>query len=160
MSKYIKQLGTIDRNLIKDEVISLANKDSSETIKSGKFDILKVYVELKRYETYLKEIIQNLKSTALELAQKEDKYSFQYNNAKIRIYKRTKWDYSIDEEWNKITEQIIQLKDQKKQREILLVNSSAKGKFLDRETGELIEDFKLPFKAEKGISVTLKIDEA
>ncbi len=159
MSKYIKQLGEIDRSLIKAEINSLAIQDSNETIESGKFDMLKVYIELKRYETYLNTLIKNIKSTALEIAKQEDQLSFQYNNAQVRISNRTKWDYSIDEEWNHITDQIKALNNLRKERESFLLVSNKEGKLLDKGTGELVEDFKLPFRTEKGIRVTLKIDK-
>jgi len=157
MSKYIKQLGGVDRSLIKAEIKSLAIKDSTEAIESGKFDILKVYIELKRYEIYLNGLINNMKSTALEIAKQEDQLSFQYNNAQVRISNSTKWDYSIDEEWNHITDQIKALNIIRKKRESFLQESNKNGKLLDKETGELVEDFKMPYRTQKGIRVTLKV---
>jgi len=157
MSKYIRHLGTIDRSLIKNEIVDMASDDVEQTIASGKFDLLKVYVELKRYETYLYAVIQKLKSTALEIAKKENKTTFQYNNAKIRIYERTKWDYSIDQEWSQIDEEIKRLSSLKKKREVLLKQSNANNKLIDKDSGEIIDSFELPFIAEKGISITLSL---
>ena len=64
----IKSIGTIERTLHKNEIIELAEANAQEVIDSGKFDMLKVYAELKRYELYLKTIIEKTKEMALEKA--------------------------------------------------------------------------------------------
>jgi hypothetical protein len=48
----IKNLGTIDRSLTKKGITEAAQNDAQQVIASPQFDLLKVYVELKRYENY------------------------------------------------------------------------------------------------------------
>ena len=52
MAEIVKKLGEIDRQLRKSQIINLAAENAQTVIESRKFDLLKVYIELKRYETY------------------------------------------------------------------------------------------------------------
>ncbi len=155
MGKLVRQLGTIERDLEKREILALAKENGQAVIDSGKYDLLKVYIELKRYESYLKGLIQHLKKPALEKASEKGQKSFQYDNAKLNISRRTKWDFSVDEQWSRIDEQIQQLTQEKKEREKHLKESNKVRRLVDEETGEVIEDFELPKEIKFGLSVRL-----
>lgn len=65
----IKPIGTLDRNLPKTELVRLAADHAQQIIDSGQYDLLKTYVEMKRYELYIKTIIARLKNHSVAQAQ-------------------------------------------------------------------------------------------
>lgn len=83
MGKLVKQIGRIDRHLHKKDIVNLAANNAQAIVECGKYDLLKVFIELKRYETYLKGLIYKLKKPALDKAAATNKRSFIYNDAKI-----------------------------------------------------------------------------
>lgn len=65
----IKPIGTLDRNITKTTIVKLANDHAHQIIESGTYDLLKTYVEMKRYEIYIKTIISKLKAISTLQAQ-------------------------------------------------------------------------------------------
>ncbi len=155
MAKFVKQLGSIDRHLDKIEIVDLAIENAQAIVDSGQYDLLKVYVELKRYETYLKGLIQHLKQPTLVKATEMGSKSFVYNQAKVHISTRTKWNFSVDQKWVDLDRQIMLLTKAKKEREKDLKEGSNLKVMVDRETGEIIEDFELPKEIVHGLAIRL-----
>ncbi len=155
MSKLVRQLGSIERHLHKNEIIDLATDNVQAIIDSKKYDLLRVYVELKRYETYLHGLIKQLKKAALEKAVMKGSSSFEYDDARINISKRTKWDFSVDEKWSDLDRQIQRLTKERKIREKYLRDSNKVRVITDKETGEIIEEFDLPTEIQYGLTVRL-----
>lgn len=155
MGKLVRQLGSIERHLHKKDIEELAISNAQGIIDNKKYDLLKVYVELKRYETYLKGLIKFLKLPALEKATEKGKKSFSFDEAKINISTRTKWDFSVDNKWTEIDQQIQQLTKKKKEREKHLKDNNEDKTIVDKETGELIENFNLPKEIEFGLTIRL-----
>lgn len=144
MGKLVRQLGSIEKNLHKKDIVDLATDNAQAIIDSEKYDLLKVYVELKRYETYLKGLIQHLKHPALNKAAAKGKKSFDYNDARVNISERTMWDFSVDNKWNELDQQIQHLTKKKKEREKYLKENKKVQSFVDKETGEIIDEYELP----------------
>jgi hypothetical protein len=65
----IKPIGTLDRNMPKNGLVRLAADHAQQIIDSGQYDLLKTYVEMKRYELYIKTIIARLKNHSVAQAQ-------------------------------------------------------------------------------------------
>lgn len=65
----IKPIGSLDRTITKTAIVRLANDHAYQIIESGNYDLLKTYVELKRYELYIKTIINKLKAISTLQAQ-------------------------------------------------------------------------------------------
>ena len=65
----IQPIGTLDRTLSKTAIVRLASDHGQQIIDSGNFDLLKTYVEMKRYEVYIKTIIARLKNHSVAQAQ-------------------------------------------------------------------------------------------
>ncbi|MEZ0540120.1 hypothetical protein [Fibrella arboris] len=65
----IKPIGTIDRTISKTGLVRLAADHAQQIIDSGNYDLLKTYVEMKRYEVYIKTIIARLKNRSVAQAQ-------------------------------------------------------------------------------------------
>lgn len=137
----IKPLGAIERSLNKDRVVALAEANAQEVIDSGKYDMLKVFTELKRYELYLKTVIEKIKDAALDMALEQGEKSLEVDNAKITIYKRTVYDFSNDQKWNSLKGDLDYLTDLRKQREALLkeLEPGEVREVVDENTGEVEE---------------------
>lgn len=155
MGKLVQQPGNIDRSLNKQGIIDLATQNAQAITESGKYDLLKVYVELKRYETYLKALIEKLKQPALEQAAQEPQKSFEYHEARVNVATRTKWDFSVDTKWSELDQQIKQLVKEKKEREQYLKEHNDTDQEVNEETGELIEKIELPKEVQQGLIIRL-----
>lgn len=156
MTKIVKPLGTINRELSKQEILEMAIVDADAIINAGNYDLLQVYIEMKRYEAYLSGILKHLKTPSFTQAAEQGEKSFSYNHAKVSISQRTKYDYSIDENWTELDAEIEKLKQQRKAREQYLQASSEEKTLIDEETGEVVmTDFKLPKEVKYGLTVTI-----
>ncbi|MBO0931851.1 hypothetical protein [Fibrella aquatilis] len=65
----IKPIGTLEKTLSKPGIVRLAADHAKQIIDSGQYDLLKTYVEMKRYEVYIKTIIAQLKNHSVAQAQ-------------------------------------------------------------------------------------------
>ena len=155
MGKLVRQLGSIERYLHKKDIVDLATDNAQAIIDSGKYDLLRVFIELKRYETYLKGLIQYLKQSVLNKAKEAKQKSFDYNDASVNISTRTKWDFSVDNKWTELDQQIRQLTKEKKEREKYLKDNNKARTMVDKETGEIIEEFELPKEIEYSLTIRL-----
>lgn len=137
----IKPLGAIERSLSKEQVVALAEANVQEVIDSGKYDMLKVFTELKRYELYLKTVIEKAKDAALDMALEQGEKSLEVDNAKITIYKRTVYDFSNDQKWSSLKGDLDYLTGLRKQREALLkdLEPGEVREVVDEKTGEVEE---------------------
>jgi tetrahydromethanopterin S-methyltransferase subunit G len=137
----IKNLGTIDRTLSKKDIVELAQKDATQVIESPQFDLLKVYVELKRYESYLSEVIEKIKPIALEIAQKQGEKTFAYDNAKVNVQNRITYDFSNDDKWVYLNQSITSTQTEIKKHQEILKNLTDVKELVDEATGEIYQVF-------------------
>jgi tetrahydromethanopterin S-methyltransferase subunit G len=137
----IKNLGTIDRVLPKKDIIELAKNDATQVIESPQFDLLKVYVELKRYENYLTEVIEKIKPLALEVAQKQGEKTFGYDNAKVNVQNRISYDFSNDDKWVYLNQSLTTSQTEIKKHQEILKNLTEVKELVDEATGELYQVF-------------------
>lgn len=155
MGNTTRQIGEIDRHLHKDDIISLAGEHAQIIIESDNRDTLSAYVELKRYETYLKGLIEHLKTRALEIATENGEDKFDYDEATVRITHRVKWDYSSDSRWVGIHQHLQELTSERKAREEFLKENQNAPTVVDPETGEVIESYVLSKEVVRGIAIQL-----
>jgi hypothetical protein len=137
----IKNLATIDRSLTKKGITEAAQNDAQQVIASPQFDLLKVYVELKRYENYLSEVIEQLKPLALESAQQKDEKTMTYETAKVRLQNRVTYDFSEDDKWKYLKESVTASQSSIKQHEEFLKNITEVKEVVDEATGEVYQVF-------------------
>ncbi|MCO6476600.1 MAG: hypothetical protein J5I94_08255 [Phaeodactylibacter sp.] len=137
MSEILKPIETIGRKTTKREIVGLAKAHAREITTNG-YDLLKVYIELKRYEAYLDTIIQEVKESTIEKAREKGEKDFRYADARVILAKRTKYNYERDDKWRQLNEGLERLKEEKKARENLLrqVEGEA-GEIVNPETGEV-----------------------
>ena len=135
----IKNLGSIDRTLPKKDIVALAQNDATQVIESPQFDLLKVYVELKRYENYLSEVIEKIKPLALAIAEKQADKTFQYDNAKVNVQHRVTYDFSNDDKWAYLNQSLTTSQSAIKKHQEILKNLTEVKELVDEETGLLYQ---------------------
>jgi len=145
MGKIIQPLGSIDQTFSKQEIDSLAQLHGNEIIEKG-YDLLTVYVELKRYLLYLDTILKTIQPQTLSKAVDKGEKSFDYSNARVTVINRTKYNFENDHKWQELDQQLRQLKELKKQREGQLKQVIGETmEIVDKETGE-VEQLVAPMK--------------
>ncbi len=138
----VKPIGSLDRSLSKNELVELAETNAAEIIGSGQYDLLKVYIEMKRYEVYFKTVMEKVREAAVVQAQETGMKSFNYADAQVSNTQRSVFKFDNDPTWRKLHDEFEHLKEKIKQHEALLKQvQGEKEEYLDEETGELIELF-------------------
>jgi|GEM_PF-1012299 len=156
MAKIIKHVGEIDQTFTKNDIEELGQQHVQAIISNKQYDLPKVYIELKRYETYLKTLINEIKTETFDQFKGQQIDEFEYGNAKATLIKRKKYDYSIDGHWVAMNEELEHFKTLKKEREKILKN--IEGEYIetvDETTGEIQKVFAPTFEVMETLRVTL-----
>lgn len=95
----VKPIGSLDRGLSKNEIVELAETNAREVIGSGQYDLLKVYIEMKRYEVYFKTVMEKVREAALAVAQETGMKSFNYADAQVSNVQRSVFNFDNDPTW-------------------------------------------------------------
>ena len=136
----IKPLGTLERGLHKEDLLALAAMDAQAVISSGQYDLLKVYVEMKRYEVYFSSVLDHIKAAALVVAQETGMKSFNYEDAQVTNQQRSVYKFDQDPTWRRLHDEFEFIKGRiKLHEETLKKIQGEKEQFLDEDTGELID---------------------
>jgi len=136
----VKPIGSLERGLSKEGLVALAETDAKEVISSGQYDLLKVYVEMKRYEVYFTTVMEQVKAAALVVAQETGMKSFNYADAQVTNIQRSVFKFDKDPTWCRLHDEFEFLKGRiKLHEETLKKIEGEKEQFLDEETGELID---------------------
>ncbi len=136
----LKILGKLPKELTKTEIENLAIQDIKSVIDNEKYDLLKVLIELKRYDVYLNKLIETIKMPALEKAKIVGEKKFEYADAKVWVTKRVVYDYSPDKIWTDLNTNLTTVKDRlKKHQELLKELDSEITEIVDEETGEIVK---------------------
>jgi hypothetical protein len=156
MGNIIKSIGEIDRNLKKSEIEDLAKANALEILDKEQYDLLKVFIEFKRYETYLKTLMDSIKSKTIQQAKTIDKDDFEFANVKISVAKHRKFDFSNDNHWRSINAEFEYLKKIRKERESLLKGMTTESaEIVNEMTGEIEEVFAPKITYKQVLRVTL-----
>jgi hypothetical protein len=110
----LKMLGKLPKELTKTEIENLAIQDIKSVIDNEKYDLLKVLIELKRYDVYLNKLIETIKLPALEKAKIVGEKKFDYADAKVWVTKRVVYDYSSDKIWADLNTNLTTVKERLK----------------------------------------------
>ncbi len=153
----IKPIGSIDRTFDRSQIVALAEADAQAVIDSGKYDMLKVYTELKRYELYLKTVMGKSKEAALDQAIELGEKHLEVDNARITVSQRKVYDFSQDAKWQSLKGDIDYLAEMRKEREALLkeLTPGETRKIVDEATGEVEEVTAPPAETKFGLVVRL-----
>lgn len=135
----IKPIGSLERDLGKEALLALAETDAQEVITSDRYDLLKVYVEMKRYDLYFQTLMGRIRDAALIKAQETGLKSFNYADAKVTNIQRNVFKFDADPTWQKLHKAVEEVKARLKEHEEILKNLEGDHEqFVDEETGELI----------------------
>lgn len=136
----IKPIGGLERGMSKENLCALAEADAQMVIDSDQYDLLKVYVEMKRYELYFKTAMEKIREAATLKAQETGMKSFNYDDARVSNMQRTVYKFDADPTWRRLQGDMEIRKDKLKHHEELLKNLEGEtGSYVDEETGELIQ---------------------
>ncbi len=152
----IKTLGKIPKGISKTEIEMMANDDATAVIESKKYDLLKIYIELKRYEAYLNKLIEIIKISALEKAESIGEKKFDYALAEVVLMKKTVYDFSVDKTWSTMNIDLTDIKDRIKKHQTFLKELKENSiEIVDEETGA-ISTLTAPLKKEER-SILIKL---
>ncbi len=152
----LKPIGSLERGISKEALVALGETDALEVIESGQYDLLKVYVEMKRYELYFKTVMDKIREAALVQAQETGMKSFNYADAQVSNIQRSVFKFDKDPTWCRLHDEFEFLKGRiKLHEETLKKIEGEKQAFLDEETGELIELFAPTHEVVESIMVKL-----
>ncbi|MBL7806611.1 MAG: hypothetical protein JNN28_02285 [Saprospiraceae bacterium] len=136
----IKPIGALDRNIHKDQVSALGETDAQVVIDSGQYDLLKVYIEMKRYELYFKAAMDKIRDAAMVVAQETGMKSFNYEDAQVTNTQRRIFHFEQDPTWRSLQDAFEYQKNKLKEHEETLKQLEGENvSYVDEETGELIE---------------------
>lgn len=136
----IKPIGALDRNIHKDQVSALGETDAQAVIDSGQYDLLKVYIEMKRYELYFKAAMDKIRDAAMVVAQETGMKSFNYADAQITNTQRRIFHFEQDPTWRNLQDAFEYQKNKLKEHEETLKQLEGENvSYVDEDTGELIE---------------------
>lgn len=155
MATRIKHPGEIERGLSRERIEETAAADAMRLIEEGRFDALKTYVELKRYAIYLNALIDQFREPALRQAAEYETPVFEFMQARVCVSTLTKLDYSADPEWDALNRSIGSLQESRKEREAFLKTHNLVRREVDRSTGEIIEEFRVPVTTEQRLTIRL-----
>ncbi|MEL6717785.1 MAG: hypothetical protein AAFP82_03640 [Bacteroidota bacterium] len=156
MSKIVKAIGEIDRSLGKKEIEALAKEDAASIISNDRYDLLKIYIEFKRYDAYLKILTKEIQEETIARAEDQDLEHFKFGSAKLLVTQRRKYDYSKDVLWSNVSQEMDKLKQFRKTREQFL--KTIEGEFADvvnEKTGEVERIFAPEIIHSSGLTVRL-----
>jgi len=135
----LKMLGKLPKEFSKSEIEQLAVQDINAVLSNEKYDLLKVLVELKRYEVYLNKLIESIRSPALEKAKLIDDKKKDFGYAKISLSRRVVYDYKVDKTWNELNNKLSSIKDRIKLHQNFLKNLTEECiEIIDEGSGEII----------------------
>ena len=138
MSNLIQTIGGIDSSFDKINLTTLAERHAQQILNNDNVDVLDIYVQIKRYELYIKTLVEQLKQKSTQLASQKKTNRFAYSGAIVSVHNRRKFDFSPDQQWTEINDALSRLQILKKERESLLKGLNGVSKdVLNEETGEL-----------------------
>jgi hypothetical protein len=139
MAAIIKQLGKIEKGLTKSEIEFLASQDVKEIAQNEQYDLLKVFIELKRYSIYLNQLIEGIKIPAMEKAKQRCEKEFNYAEARVVLTKKVAYDYSVDKIWSELNVKLLDTKElMKRHQDTLKELKNGAGQIIDKESGEIL----------------------
>ena len=156
MAKIIKHIGEIDQTFTKSDIEQLAQQHAHTIVSDERYDLLKVYIEFKRYETYLKTLINEIKTETFDRIKTQEIEEFEHGHAKATLVKRKKYDYSSDGYWAAMNEELEHFKTLKKERENMLKNIKEEYiETVDETTGEIQKIFAPTFEVTETLRISL-----
>lgn len=152
----IKPIGALDRCISKEQLTELGETDGRNVVESNQYDLLKVYIEMKRYELYFKAAMDKIRDAAIVVAQETGMKSFNYSDAQVTNMRRTVYKFDNDPTWRRLHDAYEFQKNRLKEHEETLKHLEGENaSYVDEETGELIELIAPAYEIVEGIIVKL-----
>ena len=155
MTQLLPQPNSLRNCANKDEVLHLAATTAQRLLSEHRYNLPRLYVAVKRYETYLKELVRQLQPATVADARQRRLSCEEVSGAVFRVVRRDRIDYSQDARWEQLQGEIDYLTDQRKAREAQLRERPAHTQEIDHRTGELRTIPGLPRQVRYGLVVRL-----
>lgn len=139
MSAITKPLGQIAAITTKEEIIKIGKAHAAEIINGDQYDLVKSYVDIKRYELYMKTLIDELKSVAAKKIMESESKDFEFGTSTATVTKRRKFDFSNDAYWKELNSNTKEVSDKQKALEKMMkdMTEGSVKEFIDESTGEV-----------------------
>lgn len=110
-----------------------------DKVSSGDDSALETYVKAKALEFVVSEIISNVKTEALDEAEKYERDDANILGVDFMVKNgTTRYSFDHDDEWNKINDEIKELTAKRKAREKLMIDATKYAQVVDKATGEVV----------------------
>ena len=139
MSEITKPIGQIAATTSKAEIVKIGKAHAAEIINGDQYDLIKSYVDVKRYELYLKTLIDEMKAETVKKIAATESKDFEFGTSTASITKRRKFDFSNDAYWKELDVQTKEVSDQQKKLEKMMkdMTEGSVKEFTDPKTGEV-----------------------
>lgn len=155
MTQLIPQPNILAKCTGKDAVLHFAAKRADALLDFHRHHLPDLYVAVKRYDAYLKEVIRLLQPAVLADARHRGLRNENINGSMFQLAKYTRIDYSQDTRWQQLQGEINYLLDERKAREQQLKERKVGAQEVDHLTGELHVVPTLPREERYGLRVRL-----
>ena len=155
MTQLIPQPNKLQALTGKDAVLHLAEQTAAKLAAEHAENLPDLYIAVKRYETYLKELIRQLRPTVIADARERELGYERINGSIFHLATYTRIDYSADTRWEQLQGEIAYLLDQRRARERQLKARPTGVQEVDKRTGELYTVPSLPREVYYGLRVSL-----
>ncbi len=139
MSEITKPIGQIPAITSKEEIVKMGKAHAAEIINGDQYDLIKSYVDVRRYELYLKTLIDELKDETVKKFKESGDKDFEIGTSKATVTKRRKFDFSKDTYWKELDAHTKQVSDKQKSLEKMMkdMTEGSVKEFVDDSTGEV-----------------------
>lgn len=139
MSRLIKLPGQLDPDLDRIELANLAAVDAAEVIGDGRYDIVKTFAALRRYEVYIASVLDTLKPAVLSSVRDRPEGHVEVGRSKIIIQQSRRLDFTQDTRWNSLNAEAQSSLERRKAHEKVLRSLTGETvQQVNQDTGEIV----------------------
>jgi hypothetical protein len=142
-------------NITKSEI---QNKAAStiESVNEGHVDSISVYTQVRAIKEVADAVLKGIMPTVVDDVERLQTGEREYRGIRLDLsHGRTTYDFSHDDEWNNLQEQMQEIKDKVKAREKLMIDAIRYDGITDKDTGEVVEPAKVSGGTSKAVRVVI-----
>ena len=156
MPKLIHAPGELSPHFTRAQVLELAQEHAHTIATNDRYDLMRVFVEMKRYELYFKTLLNELKTEVGQRALIAKQEQFAYGTARMTCRRQAKYDYSADPYWTELGQRMQSLRNERKDWEARLRDlEDPIQEFADEESGEVHRAYRPVVEYVESVRVTV-----
>lgn len=142
-------------NITKSEIQEKA-VNTVEAVNEGHVNSIDVFTQVRAVKEVADAILDGIKETVIDDVERLHADEREYRGIKLELANgRTKYDFSHDEEWVNLQEELSEIKDRIKSREKLMIDAIKYSGVVDKDTGEEIQPAKIIGGTPKSVKVII-----